>query len=345
MIFEFEISDFGIREFGFFGILRIKKHRTNMMAHIKKKYLIGIDIGGTKTSVTLGTTKGKILDHNRFSSRSGQKPVQSISEICDAIHSLVSKYHLSKNKILGVGVAVPGHIDVQNGIVLKSPNLPGWRGLALKSILRKKLKLPVFVDNDANVTALGESYFGEGRKFSDFLYVTVSTGIGSGIFANGRLVRGTSGVAGELGHMTVVPNGIKCNCGKRGCLEAYASGTAIENYVKKNLNHKTSVNGSAIAQAAKKGDRLSIRARLIAADYLGIGLANVINLLNPEAIILGGGVMSEVHYFWDPMIAAIKRETWPAVYKTCKIIRSKLKDKVADFGVLALVLESRKIAP
>lgn len=317
-----------------------------------KRWLVGIDIGGTKIAVSIGTLTGKILDRRVFSSEQGRKVRQSIDYIEASLSALLGRHHIKRSEILGAGVGVPGAIDPKTQVIQKSPNLPSWEGIPLGKLLIKKLKLPVFIENDANAAALGEFFFGSGRHVNHFIYMTVSTGIGSGIVVNGRLLRGEKGTAGEVGHMTMERNGNICPCGKKGCLEAYSSGTAMATYVKSELRRgrhsnffkklkSSEITGQLVARAAAQNDSLAIEARAVAADYLGMALANLINLLNPKRIILGGGVMEQTQRFWSLMMAAVKREAWPMAFKACKILRSKLGTHVGDLGAMALVLEKK----
>ena len=318
-----------------------------------KQGIIGIDIGGTKISVSLGTRKGKILAKKVFSSGNGKRVKDSIERIESSVSSLLSECRFKKQQLAGIGVAVPGVIHPHSQVIQKSPNLPSWEGFPLRSVLMRRFKLPVIIENDANAAALGEQYFGSGRGVRDFLYLTVSTGIGGGIVANGALIRGEGGMAGEVGHMTLVKNGLRCHCGKRGCLEAYSSGTAIAGHVKRALkagaksnyfkNIKLSkITGQLVSEAARVRDTVAIQARRLAADYLGMGLANLINLLNPKRIILGGGVMENVDHFWQPMMKAVRQEAWPMALRSCRIMRSKLRKNVGDLGAMALILDSQK---
>ncbi|MBI1977132.1 MAG: ROK family protein [Candidatus Omnitrophica bacterium] len=319
-----------------------------------KPWIIGVDIGGTKVAVSLGTQRGKILGKMVFSSGKTKKAKVLLRQIESSISELLKKHHLSERQLLGIGVAVPGAIDPRREVVLKSPNSRYWEHFPVKTILVRRFHVPTFIENDANAAALGEQYFGAGRNLSDFLYITVSTGIGSGIVANGTLIRGTKGTAGEIGHMTLVPNGLLCGCGKRGCLEAYSSGTAIADYVKRELKNGarsrffkkvklSEITGQLVSETARNiHDPLAIQAKHQAADFLGMGLANVINLLNPERIFLGGGVMEHIDHFWSPMMEAVKREAWPMALKACKIVRSKLGGRIGDFGAMAVVLEHRQ---
>lgn len=321
------------------------------MGSFKKRWLIGIDIGGTKIAVSLGTSQGRIVERRVFSSRRGKDPRTSVEEIKTAIRALLKVRRLRPSHVLGIGVGVPGPVHPLRQAVERSPHLPGWRGFPLRTRLSRVFRVPVTIDNDANAAALGEQYFGGGRGISDFLYITVSTGIGSGIVTNGRLVRGEGGSAGEFGHTTIVPGGLLCSCKKKGCLEAYASGTAIAQFVKRALvNGKRSgyfkklrlneITGKMVSDAALLNDRIAIEARRKAADYLGIGLANVINLLNPKRIILGGGVMEAVHHFWEPMMKAVRREAWPIAFRDCRIVRSSLGGRSGELGAMSLVLDS-----
>ena len=319
-----------------------------------RRFIAGFDIGGTKIAVSLGTKNGKILAKKVFSSGKSRPVRESIRQIRYAFSELLRGKKLTKHHLLGIGVAVPGAVDPRREVILKSPNLPSWEKFQLKKFLAKEFRVPIWIENDANAAALGEQYFGSGKGIGHFIYLTVSTGIGSGIVMNGSLIRGASGMAGEVGHMTIVPNGLLCACGKRGCLEAYSSGTAIANHVKQalkdgaksrffqrmKLNHIT---GQLVTDAAQNyRDGVAIQARTMAADFLGIGLANLINLLNPERIILGGGVTENLDHFWTPMMSSVRRAAWPMSLRACSIVRSTLGTKVGDLGAIAIVLDAAR---
>ncbi len=310
------------------------------------KKAIGIDIGGTKISIVTGTDHGKILSQKIIPTLTGAQTARCIENMAEEIDRLRRQ---TAGRIQGIGVGVPGPVDSARGVVPKSPHLKGWEGLPLRKILQKKTGLPIFMNNDANAAAIGEKVFGQGRKKSNFIYVTVSTGIGSGMVLNGKLFEGESFVAGEVGHMTIVPGGASCKCGKKGCLEAYGSGTAIarmarETYSKEALKKLTGgepVSAKILGAAVKKGDKTALGVYRCAGSYLGIGLANILNILNPEMIILGGGVWnSSPKAFWDSMMKSCKREAWPQAFKAVKIVRSNLGGHAGDLGALALVFES-----
>lgn len=347
------------------------------------KYAMGVDIGGTKISITLGNEQGKILTRHILPTRTGKSARQGINELFHGIEEILRSFACpSKSrglspaegearsprsaggagrrrqddtrKVVGIGVGIPGPVDSKKGIIPVSPHLDGWNGMPLQRWMEKRFEVPVVLANDANAAALGEKCFGQGRGLRDFIYMTVSTGIGGGIVANGQLVEGASYVAGEVGHMTIVPEGDACKCGKLGCLEAYASGTAMAHFAqelfRKGKKSKTierlaeggPITAKVLGQAVKKRDPVALEVYERAGYYLGIGIANLLNILNPQKVILGGGVMkSAPSVFWRAMKDSCKNEAWPEAMKAVQIVRSKLRGFVGDLGALALVFERR----
>ncbi len=315
------------------------------------KYILGIDIGGTKISVCLALKTGKILEKQVLRTQIRAQTWESVSGISNAILNILAQRKIFFRDLLGIGVGIPGPLNFRKEKIERSPNLPGWERVPLKKILNRLFKCPVFIENDAKAATLGIKYFGEGRSVDHFVYITVSTGIGSGMIINRQLVRGIIGAAGEIGHTTIEIGGEQCPCGKLGCLEAYASGTAIAKFARRALRKGNrskilqycagvaKVSGAAVSQAAHKGDVLAIQIRHRAADYLGVAIGNIINTLNPERIVLGGGVLEQTTHFWQPMMKAIRREAWPLLFKSCKIVKTRLANRVGDFGTIAVVLE------
>lgn len=306
------------------------------------KYAIGIDIGGTKISIALGTEKGEILAQREIPTRTQAKTKSCIQELAANLRALIIHSGISPKKILGIGVGCPGAVNSCAGVLPRSPNLPGWKGIPLRSILQKAAGLPVFLANDANAAALGESFFGAAKNSRNFIYVTVSTGVGGGIVIDKKLYEGSGFVAGEIGHISIVPDGKKCACGKRGCLEAYASGTAIAGFYREAKKIKV-LGAKEVGRAAREGDKLAIESYRKAGYYLGIGIANLLNILNPEKIVIGGGVLKSAHkIFWATMMKSARQHAWPEAFRTVKIVRSQLKGHVGDLGALALVFKNRK---
>lgn len=316
------------------------------------KTAIGIDIGGTKISFVLGTPEGKILARRKIPTRTGDETRACVREMTAVIRELSEWAGRRKFSVLAIGVGIPGAVDSIQGAVPRSPHLKGWKGLKLARILNEEFRVPVFLANDANAAAVAEKVFGQARKCRNFVYMTVSTGIGGGIVVEGRLLEGASFVAGEIGHMTIVPRGNLCKCGNAGCLEAYASGTAIgraaesliaqgkKSSLAKILKEQGRVTAQDAGLAAIGGDSLSIQVYQDAGFYLGLGIANLLNILNPELILLGGGVWkSAPPQFRKAMMKSCREHAWPEAMKKVRIKRSKLKGSIGDLGALALAFE------
>jgi len=317
-----------------------------------KKYAIGIDIGGTKISMVLGNTRGKILARREIPTLIRSKTPLCLQSLIQNLKFLITESAVPKAQIKGIGIGLPGAVNSKKGIVPRSPHMVGWKGIPLAKLISQKMKLPVIMGNDANAAALGARLFGEGRRKEHCLYITVSTGIGGGLIVNGHLVEGANSVGGEIGHMTIIPYGDSCNCGKQGCLEAYASGTAIVKYVKREIRRGVrtkilklvgrhgKIRTQEVGLAAKKGDRLALAAFERAGFYLGIGIANLMNILNPAVVVLGGGVLKSAHrVFWQSMIKSCRKEAWPEAFRKTSIVQTKLGDQIGNLGALALAFE------
>ena len=309
-------------------------------------YVIGIDIGGTKTSVSFGNLQGKIFNRSVFPTEDART---TLGQAKWTIQAYLRKYDKKLKRTKGIGISCAGPLDLTRGVLIKPPNMPTWRNVPLKRIFSRSFALPVVVDNDANTAALGEATFGAGKKVNNLFYYTVSTGIGGGLIINGEIYHGASFDAGEIGHSVALPGGPKCGCGKRGCLEALASGTAIARIAKEKVKKsslilklagkKKNIDAIIVAQAAQKGDRLAGSIYRQAAFYLGLSVTNVIQIINPEMIVIGGGVSKAGKILFQPLIKTVRRYTWPRPYRSCKIVRAKLGDRVGDLGAVSLVLK------
>ena len=310
-------------------------------------YLIGIDIGGTKTSVSLSNTQGKILVRQVLpTAKEAQITLEQVKRI---IRGYLKEYDPKRKLTRGIGISCAGPLDFKKGILINPPNMPQWRNLPLKRTFSQAFLLPVVIDNDANSAALAEKTFCAGKGARHLFYYTVSTGIGGGLIIDGKIYHGASFDAGEIGHTVILPNGPKCNCGKRGCLEALASGTAIariarERVTKSSLilklaGKKKNIDAIIVAQAAQSGNRLACSIYRQAAFYLGLSIANVMQIINPEMIIIGGGVSKAGKLLFQPLIKTVRQYAWPRPYRSCKIVRAKLRDAVGDLGAISLVLK------
>ncbi|MFA5839273.1 MAG: ROK family protein [Candidatus Margulisiibacteriota bacterium] len=289
--------------------------------------LIGIDLGGTKIAGILTDPSGKTIMDVQIPTEAAKGKKQVIANIVKAIHLLIES---KKAKIRAIGIGAPGPILYEKGIVIGAPNLPGWHKVHLKQILHKMFAVPVYVDNDANCAALAEAKFGAGRGASNFIYMTVSTGIGGGIIIDGKLYRGANGSAGEFGHMQINPSGPLCGCGKRGCLEAIASGSALKKI--------TGMDALALELAARQGSKEAQKAIHEMAQAIAIGVGNLVNIFNPEMVIIGGGLSNMRELLLSPIKNDFKKYALTLPARSVKIVRAKLGTKAGVLGAAALCL-------
>lgn len=322
-----------------------------MTARRTPAYLGGIDLGGTKILSLVASTKGETLGQNRRPTRAERGPQKVIAGMVDSLRAAARKAGLDVGGLAGVGVVSPGPLDYASGVIGELPNLPGWRGMPLADEMRAALGVPVFVDNDATAAALGEHTFGAGRGYRHVIYVTVSTGIGGGIIIDGRVYRGASGAAGEVGHQVVEEGGPQCSCGRHGCLEELASGTAIAHRaeeliargegkgIARMLEDDETLSARTVHRAARAGDPEARRIIEEAGHYLGVGLANLVNIFNPELIIIGGGLTNIGRMLLDPARRVVRRDPFPEPRRDVRIVRAALGDRVGALGAVALAME------
>ncbi len=315
------------------------------------KYILAIDIGGTKIAVGIVNFSGRVLIKlvKPTAIKAGAKGI--IRQIIRMAQQVISSQSLAIKNLSGIGIGTAGTLDVSKGVIITSPNLPGWKNVQIVKSIKQVFKAPVFLDNDANAAALGEWMFGAGRGTKNMVYLTVSTGIGGGIIINNQLYRG-QGNAGELGHMIIEPNGPKCGCGNYGCLEAFSSGTAINQEAKKapknNLiwqlakDKKNVLNASLVFRAAKLKDKFAQQIISRALTALGIGVVNIIHIFHPDKIILGGGVMNNKKYILPFLRMFVKGKIMPGFKKNIKIQAAGLGQDAGLIGAAALVIKRFK---
>jgi glucokinase len=252
----------------------------------------------------------------------------------------------------GVGIAAAGVLEMERGVITASPNLPGWKNVPLRDMIEEKLGVRTFLLNDANAAALGEHRFGVGRDVDDLIYITVSTGIGGGIIIGGKIYDGICGSAGEIGHMTIDINGPRCRCGNIGCLETLASGTAMAAEARKRLAQGTkssllelargepeNITAKTVSEAARGGDPLALELVSRAGSYLGVGMVNLINIFNPQMIIVGGGVSRMGDMLLDPAREVVRERAFRLPAEAVRIIISELGDDAGVLGAAAFVRE------
>lgn len=314
-----------------------------------KNYVIGVDLGGTKISTAISTIEGEILKQTVVSTKAeeGEGPV--LERIISTIEEVLVSAKINSNEVEAIGIGSPGPLDSEKGIILTTPNLP-FKNYNLVNPIKEKFGLPVFLDNDANVAAIGESMFGAGKGKKNIVYFTVSTGVGGGAVLNGQAYRGNTSNALEIGHMTVNPNGPRCNCGNVGCLEAMSSGTAIAKAAKGAVNSKVEtslrqydkITSYEVFKEADKGDKVAKYIIDNALNYLGIGVANAISIFDPEMVIIGGGVTNAGKIVFDKVREVVNTRCFKAMAESCEIVPAGLGTDAGVVGAVALaILESK----
>src|SRR6056297_1712345 len=287
---------------------------------MSKEYYIGIDIGGTKILSALADSEGNIINKAQNPTEADKGEEVIIANIKDSINRVIKNSKITKDKVRRIGVGSPGPLDLNNGIIIENSNL-AWTNVPIVQILEDDTGIDVILENDANAAALGENQFGAGKEADDIIYITISTGIGGGIIINRKIFHGGKGNAGEVGHMTLIPDSdYQCGCGNYGCFEAVASGTAIARRGREVLNKKRKsliidyskgkpelVNARLVAEAAREGDQEALQIYSLTGRLLGIGIANMVNLFDPEIIVLGGGVMNAEKLFIEDLKESLQQ--------------------------------------
>lgn len=314
------------------------------------KFLVGLDIGGTKIAAVLATTDGRILHRVSEPTRAEERsPNDVLKRLAEMARETIAAGNVAHSDLLGVGISCGGPLDSATGVIHSPPNLPEWKAVPVKAFMEKSLELPVRVENDANATALAEWQFGAGTGTRNLIFLTMGTGIGGGLILDGKLYSGTNNLAGEVGHQTILMNGPLCGCGKRGCLEALASGPAIARLARESMmygRHKrvltfaggkvSDITAAHVVEAAKEGDAFARQILDEAGTYMGVGIANLIQILNPEIIVLGTIAVHAGDLILDPIRATVKEYAWERASAVCRIVPAELGDRAQDLAAIAL---------
>lgn len=321
-------------------------------------YFIGVDLGGTNVRAARFTRHSHIPEAKTKIPTEGAQGIEHVyGRIEDAIREVAPG---DMSQVAGVGIAVPGPTDPYQGVVLKAPNIPGWINIPLQQVMEQRLGRRVFLGNDANLAALGEWKFGAGRGHQDVLYLTISTGIGGGVISAGRMLLGVRGLAAEVGHMGVDPNGPLCGCGQRGHIEALASGTAITKTARALLREGKGagsnvlalaggdmgqVTSAVVGQAAQAGDEFARSLIAEAGSMLGQAVASMMHAYNPSIIIFGGGVSMLGDLLLEPARQAVRRYAMSEAYwENCPLVVAALGDDAGLIGAGALVMEETPLS-
>ncbi|HMP81590.1 MAG TPA: ROK family protein [Verrucomicrobiota bacterium] len=327
-----------------------------MADNSKSNYLIGVDLGGTKIFAGVFTPSLECVATAKLSTKPQRGPKEVIERIARCINDAVDEADLSLKQVSAVGIGAPGAIDPDSGTVFFAPNLDGWKDVGLKKELEEHLKAPVFVENDANIAVLAVQEVELKGKPKNVLGVFVGTGIGGGLILNGELYNGFNHTAGEIGHMIIDLNGPKCGCGNKGCWEALASRTAIFQRIKAGVKNgeKTmltemlgeeleDMRSGDLRKAMRRGDKFAAKVVEETAEYLGIGLSNLINIFGPEVVVLGGGLMEALaDEMMETIVKTAKEHVIPGTMKGVDIIASKLGDDAGITGGAVLARRGSK---
>lgn len=314
---------------------------------------LAIDLGGTKTAVSVADETGSILHGNRMSTEADAPPETWRTRLASLIDDTLRKAGVTTDRLHSVGLAVPGPMSVRDGSVLAPPNMPAWRGVPAKAWVEEMTGLPTHINNDANAAGLAEYLFGEFRGVKDLVYLTMSTGIGAGVISGGHVVQGADDLGGEIGHIVLDPDGPPCPCGQRGCLEIYCGGRNLVHEVRARVAESPSpilteeaggdlrnLTVSAIARAAQRGDALASRYWDRFLERLAQGVGIVAMAYNPRAIVMGTIAIHLGDALLRPLRERLARYAWPQALKNLQVKPSALGTRIGDLGALALAIGS-----
>lgn len=317
------------------------------------KKIIGIDLGGTSVKLAILTTEGEIQEKWSIKTNILDEGSHIVPDIIDSIKQRFETHGLTKDDFLGIGMGSPGVVDSEAGTVIGAYNL-NWKTLQLvKEQFETALSLPFFIDNDANVAALGEQWVGAGNNNLNVVFMTLGTGVGGGVIAAGNLIRGVKGAGGELGHITVdFEAPFACTCGKKGCLETVASATGIVNLsrryadqyagdakLKQMIDDGQDVTAKDVFDLAKEGDDLALIVYRHFSEYLGVACANIAAVLNPAYIVLGGGVSAAGEFLLDGVRKVFAENSFPQIKESTQIVLATRGNDAGVLGAASLVLK------
>jgi glucokinase len=301
---------------------------------LSERLVFAVDLGGTHLRVALVDETGRILEHLKQETPKADSP----EDILAALVSAARAWDCESKPVVAASIMVPGAVDSDKAVVVQAPNLPSLINFNLKAELQRRLGWPVFLENDANAAAVGEMWLGAARGCTDVVSVTLGTGVGGGVILKGRLWRGSHGSAGEIGHTTVDPfSGLKCKCGNTGCLELFASATAIVRMARELGMEKSSA--EEVYDAGRNGDKQALTVFTRFGMYLGIGLANLINLIDPQVIVLTGGAVNGWDLFANEMYRQVGERAFRATAQQVKIARSECGDNAGLLGAARIALQ------
>jgi len=319
-------------------------------------FYLGIDIGGTKCAVIAGTEEMEILGRIQFATETNQGPDYAISKLLESSSKLVKK--ITDHKLAAIGISCGGPLDSKTGIIQSPPNLPGWDNIEIVRLFKDKYNVPVFLQNDANACALAEWRFGAGKGVDNMIFLTFGTGLGAGLILNGKLYEGTNDLAGEIGHIRLADDGPEAY-GKKGSFEGFCSGAGIQRLARIIIGEKLKRGGKVsfceneksieklttkdIARAASRGDKTAVEIFEHSGYYLGIGLSILIDILNPQRIVIGSVYARNSQLFKKTCMEMIEKEALKPARDVCEIVPATLGDRIGDYASLSVAMSQAKI--
>lgn len=329
-----------------------------------EKYAIGVDIGGTKCSVVLGeghipdnSLKGFIIDKIYFPTEAAKGPAFTIRNIMDAVHEIMRRNHVLPENAIGLGISCGGPLDHRKGIIMNPPNLYGWNDIPIVRLMEEEFRIRTLIQNDANACALAEWKFGAGRGYRNLVFLTCGTGMGAGLILDGRLYNGTNDMAGEVGHIRLEKEG-PVGFGKSGSFEGFCSGGGIAQIAKAKvveklqigikpalcpeLNALEGLTAKTVARAAEQGDELARDIYKTSGYYLGMGLSVIIDILNPEIIVLGSIYERSEHLLLPSLKKVIEKEALKASREVCRIVPARLGEQIGDYAALSVAFGKKE---
>lgn len=318
-----------------------------------KDLIIGVDLGGTNVRSALVDGQGRVSYNAKLPVAGSGSADVVIDRIVECVYRTMNG--CGRDRVRGIGLGTPGLIIAETGAVVFAPNIPGWMDLPLQSLLEARFDLPVTVENDANAAAIGEHWVGAGADVRHLVCITLGTGVGGAIILNNHIWRGANGAGGEVGHMTVIEDGVLCGCGAPGCLEAYASAPAIARQAREALQARktsslkdlcggdpTAITSAMVAQAAMAGDRVAGDVMRRAGALLGVVVASLTNLLNPEMFVIGGGVINAGDLLFKPIRDEVQRRAYKWSAGILKIVPATLGDDAGIIGAARNFMVEKK---
>lgn len=317
---------------------------------MNKEFVIGIDLGGTKINTAIVDFKGNIIEQINIPTLACEGENAVLNRVIQTIGEVLNKSEVKIENIRAIGIGSPGPLNSKEGTIITTPNLP-FKNFNIINPIKKIYNVNTYLDNDANVAAIGEHIFGAGQGSNNMIYVTVSTGIGGGAILNGNIYRGNTCNALEVGHMTIDPKGPLCNCGNHGCAEVLASGTAIARQGRQAVEKKaitsltkySDITAYEVFNEAKNGDKVCNEIVNKSLNYLGISIANLVSIFDPEVIIIGGGVSKAGEIVFNTIKDVVKIRCFQILSDSCKILSAQLSANSGVIGAAALALREENI--